>query len=351
MLAAGAGTLYLASWFGTTKETYIYQAWQYSYLIMAGAMLVGVATTLIIPEPEEHPNAQPKATYSTGQYLRFLLLFLLSITALITVFIVSSGLAASIKMLAAENFPTHKGLIAFCVEGSRLLCALIAALVTALLLTQARLADKTMVKCNYVEPIADFFRRYGIRSAVLLLLLVGFYRVSDIVLGVISNIFYQDLGFSKEVIASIIKIFGVLMTLVGGFIGGIMTVRYGVFKVLFLGGLLSSITNLLFLWLATVGDNVSILTLVIAADNLSAGIATTAFVAFLSSLTSISFTATQYAIFSSLMMLFPKLIGGYSGTMVTAWGYETFFLMTTLMGMPVLLLVWFAGRLLDTNTS
>ena len=137
------------------------------------------------------------------------------------------------------------------------------------------------------------------------------------------------------------------MTLAGGFLGGVLTIRYGVMRILFLGALLSSITNLLFLLLATVGNNVNLLAIVIAADNISAGIATTAFVAFLSSLTSISFTAVQYAIFSSLMTLFPKLLGGYSGTMVTAWGYEWFFILTTLIGGPVLLLIWLAQKRLS----
>jgi len=134
------------------------------------------------------------------------------------------------------------------------------------------------------------------------------------------------------------------MTLAGGFLGGMLTLRYGVMKILFLGALLSSLTNLLFLVLAGIGDNITVLTLVIAADNLSAGIATTAFVAFLSSLTNISFTAMQYAIFSSIMILLPKLIGGYSGTMVSAWGYQRFFLVTTLIGIPVLGLIWLSAK-------
>ena len=108
------------------------------------------------------------------------------------------------------------------------------------------------------------------------------------------------------------------MTALGGFLGGTISIHYGVIKTLFLGALLSSLTNLLFMLLSTVGNNVPMLSMVIAADNLSAGIAQAAFLTFLASLTNISFTAVQYAIFSSLMTLMPKLIGGYSGTMVTA---------------------------------
>ena len=113
---------------------------------------------------------------------------------------------------------------------------------------------------------------------------------------------------------------------------------------LLLGAFLSAVTNLLFMLLAGAGVDTAFLAMVIAADNLSAGLATTAFVAFLSSLTSISFTAVQYAIFSSVMTLMPKLIGGYSGSLVTAFGYESFFLMTTMMGAPVLVLVWLVRR-------
>ncbi|MCZ6875254.1 MAG: MFS transporter, partial [bacterium] len=100
-----------------------------------------------------------------------------------------------------------------------------------------------------------------------------------------------------------------------------------------------------------IGHDTRMLSLVIAADNLSAGIASAAFVAFLSSLTSVSFTAVQYAIFSSLMTLFPKLLGGYSGSMVEALGYPGFFLLTTLLGLPVLLLVWGAGRYLEVKSG
>jgi PAT family beta-lactamase induction signal transducer AmpG len=172
-----------------------------------------------------------------------------------------------------------------------------------------------------VNPIKDFFQRYGASTAVLLLALVGLYRISDIVLGVISNVFYQDLGFTKEQIAGIVKTFGLIMTLVGGFLGGVMTIRFGVIKILFWGALLSAVTNVLFMALAQMGNNELMLYVVISADNLAAGLASAAFVAFLSSLTNVSFTAVQYAIFTSLMTLFPKLLGGYSGTMVEAMGY------------------------------
>ena len=160
----------------------------------------------------------------------------------------------------------------------------------------------------------------------------------------LSNVFYQDLGFTKTQIADVTKTFGLIMTLVGGFVGGFLTFRFGVLRILFLGAFLSAITNLLFMWLASAGNSLPMLYMVISADNLSAGIATTAFVAFLSALTNISFTAIQYAIFSSLMMLLPKLVGGYSGSIVDAIGYPSFFIFTTIIGIPVLFLIYMAKK-------
>ncbi len=352
MLVAGAGALYLAAWFGTSKEAYSYTAWQYSYLCMAGVMLIGVATTLLIPEPK---STAKNYEYPASYYLRLLFLFACTVLAFITVFFLSGNAVNLINSMfqgltstAPDPSSTPPGpLLSFLTETVRMVFALLCALLTAFFLMRSNLVDGNMVTQTYINPVLDFFRRYGLRTALLLLLLVGFYRISDIVLGVIANVFYQDMGFSKQTIASVIKTFGLFMTLLGGFLGGTLTVRYGVMKILFLGALLSSVTNLLFMLLADAGNNISLLYLVISADNLSGGIATTAFVAFLASLTNISFTAVQYAIFSSLMTLLPKLIGGYSGTMVTTWGYHQFFLTTALMGVPVLFLIWLTGRKLQ----
>ena len=126
------------------------------------------------------------------------------------------------------------------------------------------------------------------------------------------------------------------MAIVGGFLGGLLAMRWGVLRILFLGALLSAATNLLFMILADKGADLLWLYIVVAADNLSAGLAGAAFVAFLSSLTSISFTAMQYAIFSSLMTLLPKVLGGYSGSIVDSVGYDWFFIFTALIGLPVL---------------
>ena len=213
----------------------------------------------------------------------------------------------------------------------------------ARLCVAAGVVRRAMVRDTYVAPVMDFFARYG-RAALPILLLVGFYRVSDIVLGVIANIFYSDMGYSKETIATVTKVFGIWMTILGGFLGGWLALKYGVMKVLMLGAVLTVATNLLFLALAAAPGDLLLLYVVISADNLTAGLAAAAFVAYLSSLTSLSFTATQYAIFSSLMTLFPKLLGGYSGTVVEAFGYSYFFLGAAAIGVPVFFLVALAAR-------
>ncbi len=194
-----------------------------------------------------------------------------------------------------------------------------------------------------IDPFADFLRRYG-RRAVLILALIAVYRISDVVMGIMANPFYVDMGYTKDEVAAVTKIYGVIMTLAGAFIGGAMSLRLGVMRVLMLGAVLSAASNLLFAWLFTRGHDVSSLIFVISADNLSSGIASAAFIAYLSSLTNLNYSATQYAIFSSVMLLAPKFLAGYSGRYVDAFGYQNFFCATALLGVPVLLLVWLASR-------
>ena len=338
MIVAGAGSLALAEELGSSAQIYSYSAWRITYFVVGFCMLAGLITTLVIPEPKRADT--DKFEYSALEYLRFFLLFIGAAGIFVMVFFYSGAFTEMTKQGIKNHFPLLSHVAGFLVEALRLFFALICAFIVARILVTIGLVSKAMLDDTYVDPIKDFFKRYGLKAAWLLLLLIGFYRVSDIVLGVISTVFYIDLGFSKMEIATIVKTFGLLMTIAGGFLGGMLTVRYGVLKILFLGAVLSAATNVLFMILATVGPDPLLLKVVIAADNLAAGLASAAFVAFLSSLTSISFTAVQYAIFSSLMLLFPKLIGGYSGTIVTSIGYPNFFLLTTLMGIPVLLLIW-----------
>lgn len=200
------------------------------------------------------------------------------------------------------------------------------------------------LKSALVEPFADFLRRYG-KQAALILMLIAVYRISDVVMGIMANPFYVDMGYTKDEVAAVTKIYGVIMTLVGAFVGGALAMRFGVMRVLMLGAILSAGSNLLFAWLGSLGHDVNALIFVISADNLSSGIASAAFIAYLSSLTNINYSATQYALFSSMMLLLPKFLAGYSGSYVDAFGYSSFFTVTALLGAPVLLLVWLASRM------
>jgi MFS transporter, PAT family, beta-lactamase induction signal transducer AmpG len=337
MLAAGAGSLFLADIFGL-GGTYSYPAWRTTYFIMALLMVGGVLTTLCITEPPGH-GKDPVAAYPAGNYLRLAAVLLFAMAGFATTFFYAEAWLVGLFQVLSVEFVAQDALGVFLFEFCRFLLAGGAALLLVGLAVRLGVADREMAKRAYYAPVRDFFERYGLRTALLFLLLIGCYRLSDIVLGVVSNVFYIDMGFSKSVIATITKSFGLAMTLIGGFLGGILTLRFGIDRILFLGAFLSAATNLLFMLLAATAPNVTLLTIVIAADNLSAGIAATAFVAFLSSLTNISFTAVQYAVFSSMMTLLPKVVGGYSGTMVSAFGYERFFLFTALMGLPVLVLI------------
>lgn len=285
MIAASAGVLVVAAATDLSEGTYEQRPWTVAYLAMALLMLVGVATTLIIAEPEVERDA--------------------------------ATLQREARAVAALR--RRGGLLAlFSGAGGWLYGAA-------------------------VLPLLDFLSRYR-WQAVLVLALVGTYRISDVVLGTMANVFYVDLGFSKAEVATISKLYGVGMTLAGAGLGGVLIRRYGIMRLLFVGGLLAAATNLLFAGLAGRGADTVALTAVISLDNLSTGIASAAFVAYLSSLTNVEFSATQYAMFSSLMSLVPKLMGGFSGYLVDALGWRGFFVGTALLGAPVLVLILLAAR-------
>ncbi len=193
-------------------------------------------------------------------------------------------------------------------------------------------------------PFLDFFRRYK-ELSIAILLMVAVYRISDIAMGVMANPFYLNfMGFSKTQVADVTKIFGFFMTIAGSLAGGVLVVRYGTRKILLAGAILTASTNLLFVFLAQYPPNLATLAVVVSADNLSGGIANVALIAWLSSMTSASFTATQYALFSSLMTLPGKFLGGFSGMVVAGYGYAEFFLVAGLMGIPAILLAMFLIR-------
>jgi len=201
-----------------------------------------------------------------------------------------------------------------------------------------------------VCPFLDFFRKAGLFSLVILAF-ISVYRISDLVMGSMANPFYLDLGFTLEQIAAIAKVFGIGMTILGAAIGGVLVVRYGAVKMLLPGAVLVSVTNLLFAWLATLGPELGMLVVTISADNLSAGFAGSVFIAYLSNLTSPGYTATQYALFSSLMTLLGKFLSGFSGIVVDTWDYPAFFLYAAVMGVPAIVLAIVIARRDRTTPS
>lgn len=192
-------------------------------------------------------------------------------------------------------------------------------------------------------PFVDFFQRIG-PLALVILAFISLYRLSDITMGVMALPFYLDLGFSKDEIATVTKVFGFFVSILGAVIGGLLVARYGIHRPLLLGAVLIAVTNLLFALLAWTGPDLRLLAVVISADNLSGGIAGSVFIAYLSSLTNTAYTATQYALFSSLMTLPGKFIGGFSGVVVEGAGYGFFFIYASLLGIPAILLVIYLMR-------
>ena len=188
-----------------------------------------------------------------------------------------------------------------------------------------------------VCPFLDFFRRVG-WWALAILAFVAVYRIGDLVMGIMANPFYLDLGFTKSEIAAISKLFGFTMTVTGAIAGGLAVARYSAVRMLIVGAILVAVTNLLFAELAALGADRSFLVVTISADNFSAGFAGSVFIAFLSSLTSTTYTATQYALFSSLMTLPGKIISGYSGIIVDTYDYQWFFYYAAAMGIPAIVM-------------
>lgn len=258
LLVAGGGALFIAD----------YWNWKAAYLSMAGCMMIGVITTLIIKEPD---TSQNKVSHDLKD----------------------EALSKRIKDWLYKSV---------------------------------------------VAPFRDFFERNGL-MALVILLLIGLYRLPDLAMGIMANPFYLELGFTKTEIAQIVKVYGFIMTVLGAGIGGLAVVRYGIAKPLLIGAILISASNLLFAWLATQGANTSYLILTISADNLSTGMAGSIFIAYLSGLTSSAYTATQYALFSSLMTLPGKFLSGFSGIVVESYGFNLFFIFTAILGLPSILLV------------
>ncbi|HKY89845.1 MAG TPA: MFS transporter, partial [Nevskiaceae bacterium] len=278
LIVAGAGCLVLAAEHG----------WRIAYLAMAGLALIGVITTLAVPEPE-----RPVAGTSHAE--------------------------DRVRAWAERN--AH--------------------------LPRALRDAGTWFVGAVVCPFVDFFQRNGLQLGVAILCFVGLFRLTDITMGSMANPFYLSMGYTLKEVAAIAKFFGVILSIVGAFLGGIAVARYGASRALMAGGILVIVSNLGFAGLALHGESTQLgLALVISGDNLASGFAGSAFIAYLSGLTNTAYTATQYALFSSLFTLPGKLLGGASGFVSEALGWPGFFVYTSALGIPALvLIVWLDRRL------
>lgn len=200
------------------------------------------------------------------------------------------------------------------------------------------------LKDALIAPLADLYGRKG-AMLIPILALVALYRLPDFVAGVMANPLYIDLGFSKAEIASVSKLYGVWVGMIGAFTGGLLVPKLGLRATLLIGAIAGAGSNLMFSWLAVAGAKLDLLVLAISIDNFSASFAGTALIAYMSGLTAPGFAATQYALLSSLYALPGKLIGGVSGFIVAAFGYATFFTLTAAIGIPVVLLCLLIARL------
>jgi MFS transporter, PAT family, beta-lactamase induction signal transducer AmpG len=325
MLVGGAGSLWIASYLG--DDIYNKNVWKIVYLSMAFLMLIGVMTTLLSSEPKI------KKIYilNTSEHTKFLLVFIIALANFIILYNFIQNPFESSEILKKFLFSITRIILCFGLFG-----------IIIFLLINTKYISKKKVKKIYIEPLLNFLNRYG-KFAFTILILIGLYRIADVVMGVVANIFYLEKGFDIKEIATYSKFFGVFATIIGGFLGGYVALKFGTMKSLFLGALVAASSNLLFAWLAISDASIKLLIIVITADNISSGFAGAAFVVYLSGLTSVKFTATQFALFSSIMLFIPKLIAGYSGSWVDAMGYSNFFIVTALLGVPVLLLIlWLA---------
>ncbi|VAW33896.1 AmpG permease, partial [hydrothermal vent metagenome] len=339
MILSGAGALFLVNRLGSSAASYSYGAWRMSYLIMAATMLIGVLTTLKIKEPQV---TKDRAKYQTRDYLAIILIFIIAILSFIVVYKFTGIYKGGFSLWLSALF--HNSILATVIVSIiQLTLAFTVAILTSVLVYRLPWTNRTMTRTIYITPVIDLLQRHK-THAWLLIGIICTYRISDIVMGVSANLFYQYMGFNLGEIAGIVKTFGLIMTLTGGLLGGFAVVKYGVLRIMIVGAILSAATNLLFMVMAETGKSIEFLVILISADNLSAGLALTAFVGFLSLMVNRSFTAVQYAMFSSVMTLFPKILGGFSGGMIEAWGYSQFFLMTTIIGIPVVLMLIYADK-------
>ncbi len=210
--------------------------------------------------------------------------------------------------------------------------------ITTLLAREPRVAEGTpqSLRDAVVKPFADYFSR---PDALLILLFILLYKVGDTMAAAMTTPFYLEMGFSTSEIGAVVKLFGFWATIIGGLLGGVLMLRIGINRSLWIFGVLQALSTAGFAILVVVGHELAWLAAVIAFENLSGGMGTAAYVAFMASLTNKQFTATQYALLSSLMGIPRVMAAAPTGFMVEAMGWGSFFISCALVAIPGLLLL------------
>jgi len=318
IIVAGAVPLVLA-------EAY---SWNVSYLVMAALMLIGVAGVLGAPRETEHvvrpidlEGVPRRPAAELPEWIGRLAL------VLIGAIILGSGLAGSSDLLAtllrnlglggaAEGLASAwstKPWNAFLQVGAVILGGVMIGLAAANI-PGVKTRPGVYLSSALFDPFRDFFARYR-GTAALILALICLYRLADFVLNIMTP-FYLDLGFTLTEIAEVRKVFGVVMSVLGVFLGGLAVARLGLIPAMVIGAFAGPLSNLIFAWLAIEGAWLPALFIAIGVDNIAGGFAGTCLIAYMSSLTGQGFTATQYAVFSSFYSLPGKLLASQSGRIV-----------------------------------
>jgi len=287
MIWGGAGALWLAARAAQGALEYRPQAWTAAYAVMAASMIVSVLVAAFAPE----------------------------------------GRAEAARAAPDPSLPPEPAALADRVTPPQ----------------QDMPPEATQRVAMLLAPFKDLARRWG-WYALLVFGLISSYRLANLLMGVMANPFYHDIGFTKDQVAAVSKIYGVALSLVGGFVGGVLTLRIGIRRVMWGAALVSSASILLYALLATRGPDITLLIVAVSTDNFAEGIAGTVFIAYLSGLTNRNYSATQYAFLSSSALLLPKIAAGFSGVAVETFGYPAFFCGCALTGIIPLVLMWAVRR-------
>jgi len=289
MLVSGAGALYLADHVG----------WQSTHLIMAAVMAFGVVVTLAMRETIESPR------------------------------IVIPGLSRDLAAPYTQTLSKPDGWIP--AQGRD----------DSLGEEPPRRSVAAWLREFVVMPFRDFMTR---PMWLHVLAFVVLYKLGDAFMGVMFNPFLLDIGFTKTQIAQVVKVYGLIATIVGTFAGGWLVCRIGLYRALMLCGFGHMLTNLLLVVQARLGADLHFLIFSISLENFSGGMSTAAFVAYLSALCKLNYTATQYALLSSLAAAGRTWLATPSGALSEAVGWEVFFAIASLMAIPALVLLWWIER-------